>query len=99
MHKYQANIEAVIERDDSRCVECGSPEYEVHHLCPRASFGKKRQADCWAVKNMLLLCPTCHRLGNKQAGAHTHEARVIHLAMLAERYGYEYNEAPWSEYV
>ena len=99
MHKYQANIEAVIERDGACCVMCGSPNFELHHVCNRARFGAKRQADCWSVKNMLLLCPTCHRLGNKQGGSHTHAARVRHLGMLAERYGYEYDEAPWSQYV
>ena len=99
MHKYRSNIEAVIERDGACCVECGSPDFEVHHIVSRSHYGANREADCWSVKNMLLLCQTCHRLGNKQAGAHTHEARVRHLAMLAELYGYEYDEAPWSEYI
>jgi 5-methylcytosine-specific restriction endonuclease McrA len=88
---------AVIARDVS-CVDCGR-QGEVHHIVPRSRFGKGRQADCWAVKNMVLLCPEHHRLKNHGAGAHTHAERVRLLTYLSDRYGYDYGEAPWSEYV
>ena len=92
-----AAIQDVISRD-GHCVEChGYVGLELHHIVPRSHFGRKNKAECWTPRNMLMLCPDCHRLKDKQAGAHTHEARVRHIALLAERYGYDYSERPWSE--
>ena len=91
-------IAAVIERDEW-CVMCGNPEYELHHVCPRSRFGKNNRAECWQVKNMVLLCPFHHRLEKHGAGAHTHAAGVFLLTMLRDKFGYSYDEAPWSEYV
>ena len=93
------SVAIVIERDPV-CRDCGSGEnLEVHHIVPLSSFGKNRKALAWQPKNLIRLCADCHRLKDRQAGSHTHAARVRHLAMLAELFGYEYDEAPWSEYV
>jgi len=96
--RYLAAVEEARERDPVCfvCAEGGS--LELHHVIPRSHFGKNNKDDCWTPRNMVMLCPTCHRLKGKQGGAHTHAARVRHLAMLAERYGYQYDDKPWSEY-
>ena len=76
---------AVIERDGGMCQDCGRPACEVHHIASR------RRPWAWCAENMITLCLGCHR------GAHTHAARVRHLRLLRERYGYEHDER-WMEW-
>jgi ATP-dependent DNA helicase RecQ len=54
-----ANIrEAVLRRDNYKCVECGTPchsaEADVHHLLPRSAGGTDEPS------NLVTLCDGCH---------------------------------------
>lgn len=73
--------QAVIDRDRGICQDCGRPGSEVHHILSRI----------WEERNLLVLCPHCHRMKGKGAGAHTHEARKRHLRYLRDRYDYSYD--------
>jgi 5-methylcytosine-specific restriction endonuclease McrA len=91
-------IQEVLERDPV-CFDCGKGgALELHHVIARSKFGRNRKAECWQVRNLARLCPWCHRLKDKQAGSHTHAARVSHLARLREAFGYDYSDKPWCEY-
>ena len=76
----------VLERDVYTCQDCGRYTLETHHIVSR------RYAGAWDVRNMITLCEHCHRGKDKGAGAHTHAARLRHIAWLRERYGYDYSD-------
>lgn len=73
--KYQAyarefarrRIEAA-ERDGGRCVLCGGPAAEVHHIVYRSHGGTND------LDNLACLCLTCHRLAH---GVDAKEIREI----------------------
>jgi len=97
LSKRQDAIAAVIERDRV-CFDCGTgDQLELHHIIARSAFGKHNREQCWTEKNMIMLCADCHRLKDKQAGSHTHAARVRHLQRMQAWYSYE--GKPWSAYV
>ena len=84
----------VLERDNRRCQDqdCGRGMYvEIHHVVARSHGGETEE------KNLICLCPHCHRGKDKGAGAHTHEARKRHLNYLREKYGYKYTERKYLE--
>ena len=80
---------AVLERDNCLCQDCGKYTTETHHIVSRGRKG------AWCMKNMITLCPMCHRGKNKQAGAHSKTSRAHHLRLLRDKHGYEYSEQPW----
>jgi len=75
--------EQVCERDGERCCDCGKHTLEIHHIISR------RYKGAWDIRNLLCLCPDCHR-GNNDA--HTHTRRLQHIKYLHERFGYDYGE-------
>ena len=77
---------ATLERDGYACQDCGGYADTVHHIVSR------RYEGAWDIRNMITLCPWDHQGKNKQAGAHTREARIRHLALLIERHGYDYSD-------
>jgi len=86
---------AVLERDDRTCQDCGCYAVETHHI-----VGRRREG-AWDVRNMITLCPMCHRGRDKGAGAHTHAARLRHIALLRAKHGYDYSDmgGRWTELV
>lgn len=76
--------ERVIERDGGRCLFCGQPGSEVHHIISR------RYRGAWDIRNMCVLCRACH------SRAHSKRMRGALLAMMARRYGYDYSDPPWA---
>lgn len=87
--KRSAVIESIIERDGGLCQDCGKPFDDVHHITGR--WHKL----AWDIRNLICLCRDCHELRDKQAGAHTTEGRRRHIALLADKYGYDYPEECW----
>lgn len=79
-------------RDGGRCVLCGGAAGELHEIVPRSRWGASGVSACFAVKNRVSLCQTCHR------EAHTRPARIRLLRYLREVYDYDYSESPFSEY-
>ncbi|WP_049936061.1 HNH endonuclease [Haloplanus natans] len=61
--------EAVIERDQGQCVNCGAsgPDttLDVHHIVPRGRGGSDR------LSNLALLCRQCHDAAHDEATAPT----------------------------
>lgn len=44
----------VLERDNYKCVKCGQPAQEVHHLIPLSKGGTT------TLSNLISLCKDCH---------------------------------------
>lgn len=82
----------VLVRDQGLCVLCGSYWDEVHEVIPRSHFGKKGKEHCYQLKNMVAICRACHEQ------SHTRPARIKIITILADRFGYDYSDRPWSEY-
>ena len=84
----------VIQRDDNRCFICGSRANDVHEIISKSQFSTSELEKCITPQNMVSLCRMHHSIsqGNKQASANL-------LRALAERYGYEYTEYPFSWYI
>jgi 5-methylcytosine-specific restriction endonuclease McrA len=76
--------EAVCERDNEICCECGTYTLECHHIVSR------RYKGAWDPRNMLLLCPDCHKW--KADNAHTHAKKREHIKYLRDRFGYDYSD-------
>lgn len=55
-------IKSIIERDNGRCVRCGSYyiEYVPHHIIFRSALGKG------TVDNGCCVCSECHRLAHSK---------------------------------
>ncbi|MFN2282748.1 MAG: DEAD/DEAH box helicase [Anaerolineales bacterium] len=55
--------QAVLERDNQRCVYCGKPNssapLHVHHKMPLRSFSSYQEAN--QLDNLVSLCPRCHQ--------------------------------------
>ncbi len=89
MTTAEKNRRAVIERDRGICQGCGAAGTAVHHIIPRsAPF-----PELWSVKNMVVLCESCH------ARAQSRAARVWLFAKLARLWAYVYDYRPFSQYV
>lgn len=73
----------VIERDHGKCILCGVPYEEVHHIKYRSAGGKNN------IENLCCLCWHCHRI-KIHAGSHPREYRKVLQTILKERHGYEY---------
>ena len=79
----------VLDRDAYSCVDCGAYTTEVAHIVSRGREG------AWQIKNMVTLCPQCHRLKRKQGGVHSPIEKKRLLECLEERYHYDYSMQPW----
>lgn len=73
----------VVERDHGKCILCGSPYEEVHHIRYRSAGGRNN------IENLCCLCWHCHRI-KIHAGSHPREYRKVLQTILKERHGYEY---------
>ena len=64
---------------DGRCMRCGAPPSEVHHIKPRGAGGDD------SLQHLISLCAQCH------ADVHSGKVKASELrAVLAEEYGYVY---------
>ena len=81
--------EAVLKRDNYKCVECGIPctaaEADVHHLLPRSAGGTDEPS------NLVTLCDGCHAAHHpKLAGRlarRVMEKWAVRLALWLDRHG------------
>lgn len=73
----------VVSRDDGRCVLCGKPYDEIHHITYRSAGGSNE------LNNLCCLCWYCHRVRIHDSD-HPKEMRKWLQNILAERHGYEY---------
>ena len=79
--------EAVAERDEGICQECGRPAVDIAHILPRR--WKSQRAE---IKNLIALCRKCHE---KPEG---YETRCRRLYQQWLRHGYDYEQWPYSRY-
>ena len=79
-------------RDGHKCLLCGKQGQCIHHILYR-SYGTKGSPVIWQERNMITLCTECH------LGAHAHPSRQHLFSLLGERYGYEYTEDYWQQYL
>ena len=84
----------VLARDRWVCAVCSKGAGGVHHIVPRARFGKRGQNLLWDVRNMITLCIRCH-----DDMAHTVGKRAEHLRLLRRRFGYDYSDPTWAWYL
>lgn len=84
---YDAELAAikplVKKRDGYRCILCGKPYQEVHHINYRSNMGNNN------IENLCCLCWHCHNIKIHQ-GCHPKEYKQLLENILSERYGYEY---------
>ena len=73
--------QAVIERDESDCINCGASAVDVHHIVPRR--GKRWNKQIWREENMCCICRGCHDNGQ------TIWMRAQLLEKMRELYGYD----------
>ncbi|MEM5878756.1 MAG: HNH endonuclease signature motif containing protein [Candidatus Aenigmatarchaeota archaeon] len=91
--EYEKNTrKKVQERDGNRCFLCKKRPIHVHEIVPRSRFGTKQYETLFSVKNRVCLCPACHM------EAHNYTKRIELLALLEEKYGYEYKEKEFKRY-
>lgn len=80
-------------RDQGRCIICRKPATEFHHIVRRKIGGH-------VEKNVCCLCTQHHQeahgLGVKEPDTFNMRRRLLNI--LEKRHGYDYKEAPWSEY-
>jgi len=71
---------------DRTCVDCGARGTEIHHIVHRR-FRAGRED----IRNLVLLCPACHRKANSYA------TKARHLHYLQDKYEYDYESLgePW----
>jgi len=86
----QSVYEQAAERDGEVCQDCGRPSGPPHHIVRKGYFGKHGKRRAEVVSNLICLCMSCH------FRAHTKEAQRRHLTHLRAKYGYPYDEQPWS---
>lgn len=86
----QEVYDAVVERDNWLCVDCGKLGGLVHHVAAKSMLMGKRKKERDQPKNLVVLCVLCDKM------AHTKAARKRHLTMLRELWGYKYPDQPWS---
>ena len=53
--RWERTRQAVFRRDNQRCLECGKPGFEVHHLIPLDENGAEYDMD-----NLACYCRTHH---------------------------------------
>jgi 5-methylcytosine-specific restriction endonuclease McrA len=85
-------LQKIKQRDSFRCIACGIPGSDIHHIVPRSQFGKKDERRD-AIYNLCFICKSCH------ATAHTKQSRIDLLKIMKRRYKYEYTEYPWKKYI
>lgn len=54
--------EAVMRRDDRRCVKCGQPATEVNHIVPFSEFGPGEKWQANVMSNLEALCLKHHAI-------------------------------------
>ena len=93
LDSYEIVKRAVAERDRGCCILCGAVSGPPHHILPRKRGGH-------VLKNLCCLCLTCHKLahGEGKDAPNMRDTRIRLFNTLQERYGYTYDEEPWSEY-
>jgi len=93
LHHPKERADYILKRDKS-CLICpNTMGLAVHHIVPRSHFGKKMKDLQDDERNLCMMCLDCH------PKAHTHEMRAKCLAILIERYGYEYPEEKFRMYL
>lgn len=98
MKSWQKRIwQRTWDRDGGRCADCGSWTANVHHIVSLGSGWNERLI--WQEKNMVCLCPNCHIEQPGTIGAHNQKARYRHISLLAQRFGYAYEDEPWANVV
>jgi SAM-dependent methyltransferase len=83
----------VVIRDGMECVVCGKTGVHIHEIVPRSAFGKRTMQLCFDERNRVCLCPKHHE------EAHTVEMRKSLLALLKEKYDYNYPEQIFRKYM
>ena len=65
---WQKRRRQILERDDNRCVRCGSKHHlNVHHRQYHRKSAVSSFVNPWEYKsnNLVTLCRSCHQLGHK----------------------------------
>lgn len=85
--------EKVGKRDRGQCVVCDRYAHDVHEIIPRSALpGKQNASILFSEKNRCCLCRKCH------ASVHTVWGRTMLLGLMKLKYGYRYQEQPFSNY-
>jgi 5-methylcytosine-specific restriction endonuclease McrA len=78
---YQFTRQLVFERDNNKCVECGSDEYiEAHHITERSNGGTDD------ISNMVTLCAICHAERHKYQPVYNVMIKRARLLMQRQWY-------------
>lgn len=91
------DFEAIAAADGRLCLFCGQrPASQIHHIIPRAFFGKRNVRLQEDFRNLALLCSLCHNSDKVS----NFKARAILIKRKAERNpDYDYSVWPWREYL
>lgn len=87
-------IPLIFKRERKRCIVCGSNQYlDIHEIVPRSRFGKLNIHQCFVLKNMVVICRSCHSI------AHTIDMRKKLIQLLEKKYNYSYTEQHYQSYL
>lgn len=93
---YDTTREAVVMRDNGKCVKCGKPYADVHEILSRSMWATtdSDMALCFSVKNRVCLCREHHAYyqGNPY--------RIRDLLLLLKlKFNYDYTECEFQRYL
>lgn len=57
---------SILARDNYKCVRCGGPAVEVHHIVAFGTFSPENQHKAHLPDNLESLCMSCHAVETKK---------------------------------
>ena len=70
--------QAVIDRDQRRCVRCSAPMVHIHHRRPRGMGGSKHDPLINSPANLVCLCIECHEWIERHRAASYDTGWLVH---------------------
>lgn len=77
---WKETKDAVLKRDEGKCVRCLRPAVDAHHRRPRGSGGSSRPEIAFGMTNLVSLCRSCHTF------IESHRAEALQAGWLVSKW-------------